>query len=167
VLKVLNISENQAAKPSQSQVYRPISLNLLRQKIVRKIRRLFCTSQMSLGLFTSMLSYCKITTPRMVCQQLLIPAIAFFLNFFFLPPGFTVLGLDYFFGDPIHLHTNEEGFDRNAWITKSKQQANEAFPKWVKEVREIYGRYHIITNTERFKSDFFYIGANAKYSAVG
>jgi len=62
--------------------------------------------------------------------------------------GFTVLGLDYFFGDPIHLHTNEEGFDRTAWIAKSMQRAKEAFPKWIKEVRDIYG-------------------ANAKYSAVG
>ena len=35
VLKVLNISENQAAKSSQSQVYRPISLIHLRQQMVR------------------------------------------------------------------------------------------------------------------------------------
>jgi len=62
--------------------------------------------------------------------------------------GFTVLGIDYFFGDPIHLHTDEVGFDKAAWIAKYRQQAKEAFPKWLKEVREIYG-------------------ANAKYSAVG
>jgi len=61
--------------------------------------------------------------------------------------GFTVLGIDYFFGDPIHLHT-EESFGRAAWMAKSKQQAKEAFPKWIKEVRETYG-------------------ANAKYFAVG
>lgn len=61
--------------------------------------------------------------------------------------GFTVLGIDYFFGDPIHLHT-EESFDRTAWMAKSKQQAKEAFPKWIKEVRETYG-------------------VNAKYFAVG
>ena len=139
MLKVLNISENQAAKPSQSQVYRHISLNLLRQKKVRKIRRLSCISQMSSGLFTSTLSYCKITMLRMVCYDL-IPAIAVFSLIFFL--GFTVLGIDYFFGDPVHLHANEEGFDRAAWSAKSKQRAKEAFPKWVKEVREIYGRYH-------------------------
>jgi len=62
--------------------------------------------------------------------------------------GFTVLGIDYFFGDPVHLHTDEPGFDRAAWSAKSKQQAKEALPKWIKEVREIYG-------------------TDAKYSAVG
>jgi hypothetical protein len=65
VFKVLNISDNQAAKPSKSQVYRLISLNL-RSKEVRKTRKLSCTLQMSLGLFTSILSYCKITMLRMV-----------------------------------------------------------------------------------------------------
>jgi hypothetical protein len=68
------------------------------------------------------------------------PAIAF-LDLVF-SPGFTVLGIDYFFGDPVHLHQDEEGFDRAAWSAKSKQQAKEAFPKWVEGVREIYGRYN-------------------------
>jgi hypothetical protein len=81
------------------------------------------------------------------------------------PPGFIVLGIDYFFGDPIQLHKDEEGFDRAAWIAKSRQQAKEAFPKWLKEVREIYGSN--IINTERFQFNFFHIGTNAKYSAVG
>jgi hypothetical protein len=54
-------------------------------------------------------------------------------------PGFIVLGIDYFFGDPIHLHKDEANFDRSAWSSKSKQQAKEAFPKWIKAVREIYG----------------------------
>ena len=94
MLKVLNTSENQVAKPLQSQVYRPISLNLLRQKIVRTIRRLFCTSQMSSGLFTSMLSYCKITMPRKVCHNL-ISAIAFF-NLGFPPQVLLSLGLTTF-----------------------------------------------------------------------
>ena len=57
------------------------------------------------------------------------------------PPGFIVLGIDYFFGDAINLHADEEGFDRRAWITKSRPLATEAFPKWLKEVRQIYGRY--------------------------
>ena len=57
-------------------------------------------------------------------------------------PGFTVLGIDYFFGDPISLHLDKKGFDLNSWIAKARQRAKEAFPKWVKEVREIYGRYH-------------------------
>jgi hypothetical protein len=34
---------------------------------------------------------------------------------------------------------DEAGFDRAAWSAKSKQQAKEVFPKWIKEVREIYG----------------------------
>jgi len=62
--------------------------------------------------------------------------------------GFTVLGIDYFFGDPVHLHTDKPGFDRAAWLAKSKQQAKECFPKWIKGVREIYG-------------------TDVKYSAVG
>ena len=101
-----------------------------------------------------MLSYYKITTPRMVCQQ---PDPLPYSVLFSSPSGFTVLGLDYFFGDPIHLHTNEEGFDRTAWMAKSRKQAKEAFPKWIKEVREIYGRYHITTNRYLNLTFFFYI----------
>ena len=73
----------------------------------------------------------------MVCHNL-IPAIVFFDLIFY--SGFTVLGID---GDLIHLDT-EEGFDKAAlaWITNSMQRTKEAFPKWIKEVREIYGRYH-------------------------
>ena len=95
MLKVLNISENQAAKSSQSQVYRRISLNLLRQKKTCTIRRLSCSSQTSSGLFTPILSYCKITMPRMVCHNLTrIPAIAFFnLGF---PQDLPSLGLTTF-----------------------------------------------------------------------
>jgi hypothetical protein len=46
--------------------------------------------------------------------------------------------MDYFFGDPINIHT-EDGFDRQAWIEKSKKQAHEAFSGWLKEVKAIYG----------------------------
>jgi hypothetical protein len=77
--------------------------------------------------------------PRMVCHNL-IPAITFFDLVF--SPGFTVLGIDYFLGDPINLHLDEEGFHLATWISKSRQRAKEVFPKWIKEVREIYGRYH-------------------------
>lgn len=52
--------------------------------------------------------------------------------------GFTVLGIDYFLGDPVHIHT-EEGFDRNAWIDKSRAKANEITPKWLEEIRKQYG----------------------------
>jgi len=62
--------------------------------------------------------------------------------------GFTVLGIDYFFGDPVHLHLDKEGFDRAAWSAKSKQQVKEAFPNWVKEVRKFLID---IINTERFQ----------------
>jgi len=53
--------------------------------------------------------------------------------------GFIVLGIDYFFGDPIHLHTDEANFDRGAWMAKSREQAKAAFPKWIQGVRDIYG----------------------------
>jgi hypothetical protein len=84
VLKVLSISENQRVKQSQSQMYRPISLNLQQRK-VRRTRRLFCSSQISTDLFSSMLSYCKITMHRVVCLNL-IPTITFF-DFLFLLLG--------------------------------------------------------------------------------
>ena len=147
VFKVLNISDNQAAKPSKSQVYRPISLNLP-SKEVRKTRRLSCTLQMSLGLFTSILSYCKITMPHMVrCQKnkkkLSAIACQAFSDF---RSGFTVLGIDYFLGDPVQRHTDEPGFDRAAWSARSRQQAKELLPKWVKEVRKIYGEDNRIWN---------------------
>jgi len=62
--------------------------------------------------------------------------------------GFIVLGLDYFFGDPIYLHNEEEGFDRQAWMAKSKKAAGECVPKWFEAVKEKYGE-------------------SAKYCAVG
>jgi len=62
--------------------------------------------------------------------------------------GFYVLGLDYFFGDPIYLHTDEPGWDRNAWFAKVRKLAAEATPRWIEAVREIYG-------------------PDAKYSAIG
>ncbi|KIM83119.1 hypothetical protein PILCRDRAFT_819887 [Piloderma croceum F 1598] len=67
---------------------------------------------------------------------------------YFATCGFTVLGLDYFFGDPIQNHLNEEGWDRPAWMTKSRKAAGEFVPKWFEAVKEKYG-------------------PNAKYSAVG
>lgn len=52
--------------------------------------------------------------------------------------GFVVLGIDYFLGDPVHIHT-EPDFDRDAWIQKSKQQAKEIVPGWLRAVRSAYG----------------------------
>jgi hypothetical protein len=54
-------------------------------------------------------------------------------------PGYLVLGIDYFFGDPIHRHRDDPNFDREAWIVKSAAQAKEALPKWLSAVRETYG----------------------------
>ncbi|TFK38809.1 Alpha/Beta hydrolase protein [Crucibulum laeve] len=61
------------------------------------------------------------------------------LQDYFASNGYTVLGLDYFLGDPIHLHLEDADFDRNAWFAKVKAQAADVFPKWVKAVREQYG----------------------------
>jgi len=70
------------------------------------------------------------------------------LQDYFASHGFHVLGLDYFFGDPIHLHTSDPKFDRPAWIAKSRKRATDVTPGWINAVREKYG-------------------ADAKYNAVG
>ncbi|PPR06547.1 hypothetical protein CVT26_000725 [Gymnopilus dilepis] len=57
------------------------------------------------------------------------------LQDYFASHGFYVLGIDYFFGDPVHLHADEPGFDRAAWSAKSRKQAQEATPKWIKAAR--------------------------------
>lgn len=62
--------------------------------------------------------------------------------------GFTVLGPDYFFGDPIGGHLEEAGWDRAAWMAKSRKNADECVPRWLEAVKEKYGN-------------------DAKYSAVG
>ncbi|KAL5493012.1 hypothetical protein ACEPAI_4460 [Sanghuangporus weigelae] len=59
---------------------------------------------------------------------------------FFAAQGFTVVGIDYFFGDPVYIHTGEEGFDRPAWMAKSKAQAREYEPKWFEAIKERYGQ---------------------------
>ncbi|KAJ7773661.1 Alpha/Beta hydrolase protein [Mycena maculata] len=66
---------------------------------------------------------------------------------YFASQGFVVAGIDYFLGDPVHIHT-EEGFDRSAWFEKARKQADEVLPKWLEEVRKLYG-------------------ADSKYCAVG
>ncbi|KAJ3735427.1 dienelactone hydrolase family-domain-containing protein [Lentinula guzmanii] len=53
--------------------------------------------------------------------------------------GFTVLGIDYFMGDPVHSHDGEEGFDRAKWMEKSHKIAHEVLPKWWKAVNVKYG----------------------------
>ena len=59
--------------------------------------------------------------------------------------GFHVLGLDYFFGDPIQNHSDEPDFDRAAWFTKVRGLAKEATPKWTEAVRKIYGMLAVST----------------------
>ncbi|KAJ2928385.1 hypothetical protein H1R20_g8693, partial [Candolleomyces eurysporus] len=76
------------------------------------------------------------------------------LQDYFASQGYYVLGLDYFFGDPIGLHVDQDlhpfdpNFDLPAWVAKSRVQAAQAVPIWNKAVRERYG-------------------PNAKYNAVG
>ncbi|KAJ2912402.1 hypothetical protein MD484_g8011, partial [Candolleomyces efflorescens] len=66
---------------------------------------------------------------------------------YFASQGFHVLGIDYFFGDPVYIHT-EADFDRQTWVEKSIRQAKETVPKWIDAVLQLYG-------------------SEAKYSAVG
>ncbi|KAG6332742.1 hypothetical protein ID866_6349 [Astraeus odoratus] len=58
---------------------------------------------------------------------------------YFAAHGFTVLGIDYFFGDSYALHVNEPGFDRPTWRDKAVKQAKEFTPGWVEAVKEKYG----------------------------
>jgi dienelactone hydrolase len=58
---------------------------------------------------------------------------------YFASHGYTVLGPDYFFGDPIYLHNGEVGFEREPWMEKSMKRAKEAVPKWLEAVKELYG----------------------------
>lgn len=64
----------------------------------------------------------------------------------FADAGFLVLGMDYFRGDPVWKHRKDRNdrsnpdFDYEAWKRKHTAFANEAVPKWVKEVKEKYGQ---------------------------
>lgn len=53
--------------------------------------------------------------------------------------GFTVLGLDYFFGEPMHECMNRPGFDRLAWIEKAFSNANTHIRPWADAVVKKYG----------------------------
>ncbi|KAG1842230.1 hypothetical protein DFJ58DRAFT_806479 [Suillus subalutaceus] len=53
--------------------------------------------------------------------------------------GFTVLGLDYFFGEPIHECMNKPDFDRAAWIEKAFSNANTHTRPWADAVVKKYG----------------------------
>ncbi|KAI0779043.1 alpha/beta-hydrolase [Trametes elegans] len=53
--------------------------------------------------------------------------------------GYLVLGIDYFEGDSIAFHVDEEGWDRQGWIKRQQVRAAELVPPWVDAVREKYG----------------------------
>ncbi|KAJ3508391.1 hypothetical protein NLJ89_g5778 [Agrocybe chaxingu] len=53
--------------------------------------------------------------------------------------GYTVLGPDYFFGDPIYLHDNEPDFDMVAWFNNKTALARAATPLWLEAVKQKYG----------------------------
>ncbi|KAG9308285.1 Alpha/Beta hydrolase protein [Chiua virens] len=57
----------------------------------------------------------------------------------FASQGFTVLGLDYFFGDRFETLMTQPGFVRETWRDKIVQLAHEHTPKWVKAVKQRYG----------------------------
>ncbi|KAF9042292.1 dienelactone hydrolase [Panaeolus papilionaceus] len=61
------------------------------------------------------------------------------LQDYFASQGFYVLGLDYFFGDPIQRHSKESNFNRDAWFSKSRELSEKAIPRWVEAVRDMYG----------------------------
>ncbi|KAF8835156.1 alpha/beta-hydrolase [Paxillus ammoniavirescens] len=58
---------------------------------------------------------------------------------YFAAHGFTVLGIDYFFGDRFDKLHKEPGFTRETWRDKSLKRAVEHTPKWVEAVRQRYG----------------------------
>lgn len=67
----------------------------------------------------------------------------------------------------MHLH-NEPGFDRSAWIAKSRAQAIEAVPKWLEAVRLKYGQ---LLGLDNFHLSLILRclppGTDARYCAVG
>ena len=81
--------------------------------------------------------------------------------------GYTVLGLDYFFGDRLEELMKQPDFDRETWRKKVAAQALECTPKWVEAVRQRYGlKPHLpsMHSTLTFKD----IGTtDVKYFAVG
>ncbi|KAJ7625893.1 dienelactone hydrolase [Roridomyces roridus] len=63
---------------------------------------------------------------------------------FFAAQGFLVLALDYFRGDPVHLHRKSRtepnpGFDYEEWKAKHQAFAKVAVPKWIDAVKEQFG----------------------------
>ncbi|KAF8186794.1 dienelactone hydrolase family-domain-containing protein [Pholiota molesta] len=61
------------------------------------------------------------------------------LQDYFAGQGFWVLGVDYFFGDPVYLHRGTPGFDMSAWVERKLREALPVTPRWVEEVRRMHG----------------------------
>jgi len=57
----------------------------------------------------------------------------------FASKGYTVLGLDYFFGDRLEELMKQPDFDRETWRKKVDALAREYTPGWVEAVRQRYG----------------------------
>lgn len=53
--------------------------------------------------------------------------------------GFHVVSPDYFFGNPIHVANEKEGFDRAAWMDEVRAKSNAAFPAWKDAIKAKYG----------------------------
>jgi len=63
----------------------------------------------------------------------------------FAEAGYTVIGIDYFKGDPIYMHrdgpkTPKEGFDFEAWLAKYTDFADAHVADWVNAVKSKYGK---------------------------
>lgn len=64
----------------------------------------------------------------------------------------------------MYIHT-EPDFDRPGWFDKSRKQAAEVVPKWLKEIRKTYGAFDSIESGGHLQP--IAIGSDSKYSAVG
>lgn len=53
--------------------------------------------------------------------------------------GYTVLGIDYFFGDNISRHLGQDGFEMMPWAMSKFEKAQKETPRWIDEIRKIYG----------------------------
>lgn len=78
--------------------------------------------------------------------------------------GYTVLGIDYFFGDRFETLGQQPDFVRETWRDKVVAQAGEFTPKWVEAVRQRYGQK---PPPPRVCADVGSGTADVKYFAVG
>jgi hypothetical protein len=50
-----------------------------------------------------------------------------------------VLGIDYFWGDSVEYHFQDQGFELLQWASSHLPKAQEVAPGWLKAVKEKYG----------------------------